>query len=161
MGSQYSDPSFGGASFTKLDNNMAQFTGADGVVNYLRAGESLLDVAKRIPELRKLWEQTYNIRLPAFAEGGMHGGGLRLVGERGWEIEATGPARYWNQQQLANAMNGGSSAALEEEVRAMRAELAQLRAATQAVAEAAGATADVLVRVTNNGNGMVTAAAPL
>lgn len=69
VGSKYSDPSFGGASFTKLDNNMAQFTGADGVVNYLRAGESLLDVAKRIPELRKLWEQQYGIRLPAFAVG--------------------------------------------------------------------------------------------
>lgn len=100
-------------------------------------------------------------KLPKFEGGGWHAGGLRVVGERGWEVEATGPARYWNQQQLANAMNGGGSAALEEEVRAMRAELAQLRAATQAVAEAAGATADVLVRVTNNGNGMVTAAAPL
>lgn len=69
VGSKYSDPSFGGASFTKLDNNMAQFTGADGSIGYIRAGESLLDVAKRIPELRKLWEQTYNIRLPAFAVG--------------------------------------------------------------------------------------------
>lgn len=100
-------------------------------------------------------------KLPKFEGGGWHAGGLRVVGERGWEVEATGPARYWNQQQLANAMNGGGSAALEEEVRAMRAELAQLRAVTQAVAEAAGATADVLVRVTNNGNGMVTAAAPI
>lgn len=69
VGSKYSDPSFGGASFTKLDNNMAQFTGADGSIGYIRAGESLLDVAKRIPELRKLWEQQYGIRLPAFAVG--------------------------------------------------------------------------------------------
>lgn len=131
VGSKYSDPSFGGASFTKLDNNMAQFTGADGVVNYLRAGESLLDVAKRIPELRKLWEQTYNIRLPAFAEGGMHAGGLRLVGERGWEIEATGPARYWNQAQLSQALSAGPAGAGAEvvaELRRLSAQLAQLDA---------------------------------
>ncbi|MFN7041661.1 MAG: hypothetical protein ACK4OH_10895 [Acidovorax temperans] len=132
VGSKYSDPSFGGASFTKLDNNTAQFTGADGVVNYLRAGESLLDVAKRIPELRKLWEQTYNIRLPAFAEGGMHAGGLRLVGERGWEIEATGPARYWNQAQLSQALTpgpaGADNAEVVAELRRVSAQLSRMEA---------------------------------
>ncbi|MDM0011989.1 hypothetical protein QTH87_05990 [Variovorax sp. J22P168] len=46
--------------------------------------------------------------LPAFAEGGMHAGGLRLVGERGWEIEATGPSRIWNQDQLADALSGSA-----------------------------------------------------
>lgn len=45
--------------------------------------------------------------IPAFERGGMHSGGLRLVGERGWEIEAAGPARYWNQQQLGQALQGG------------------------------------------------------
>lgn len=51
-------------------------------------------------------ERITGIKLPAFASGGMHAGGLRLVGERGWEVEATGPARYWNQQQLGQAMRG-------------------------------------------------------
>lgn len=31
--------------------------------------------------------------IPAFARGGLHMGGARLVGERGWEIENTGPSR--------------------------------------------------------------------
>lgn len=132
VGSKYSDPSFGGASFTKLDNNTAQFTGADGVVNYLRAGDSLLDVAKRIPELRKIWEEAYNIRLPAFAEGGMHAGGLRLVGERGWEIEATGPARYWNQAQLSQALTpgpaGADNAEVVAELRRVSAQLSRMEA---------------------------------
>jgi hypothetical protein len=37
--------------------------------------------------------------IPGFAAGGQHGGGWRLVGERGIELEATGPARYYNHQQ--------------------------------------------------------------
>lgn len=118
VGNKYTDPSFNGASFTKLDNNMAAFTGADGVVAYLRESESLLDVAKRVPELRALWEQQYGIKLPAFADGGMHAGGLRLVGERGWEIEATGPARYWNQAQLSQALAGGQGSSNGAEVAA-------------------------------------------
>lgn len=46
--------------------------------------------------------------IPAFATGGMHLGGLRIVGERGPELEATGPARIWNASQTA-AMLGGSA----------------------------------------------------
>ncbi|WP_321276917.1 tape measure protein [Thiomicrorhabdus indica] len=36
--------------------------------------------------------------IPAFAEGGMHSGGLRLVGERGPVLEFTGPSRIVNNQ---------------------------------------------------------------
>jgi len=61
----------------------------------------------------------------------------------------------------AGGGGGSDNAQLLQELRALRAEVAQLKAATQAGADAAGATADVLVRVTNNGNGMVTAAAPI
>ncbi|MDC2858587.1 tape measure protein [Delftia sp. DT-2] len=49
--------------------------------------------------------------IPRFEDGGLHAGGLRLVGERGWEIEATGPARYWNQEQLGRAMAGSGAGA--------------------------------------------------
>lgn len=50
---------------------------------------------------------------PRFAKGGMHGGGFRIVGEEGPELEATGPARYWNADQtrnlLAGARGGGAT----------------------------------------------------
>lgn len=59
--------------------------------------------------------------LPRFAGGGDHTGGLRVVGERGWEVEATGPARIWNQQQLGAALSSGG-AATAEEVAALRSE---------------------------------------
>lgn len=63
--------------------------------------------------------------VPAFAAGGMHLGGLRLVGERGPELEATGPSRIWNAQQTRALMGGGgpdSNAALVAEIRALRSD---------------------------------------
>ncbi|SDZ49146.1 tape measure protein [Delftia lacustris] len=68
--------------------------------------------------------------VPGYATGGMHAGGLRVVGERGWELEATGAARIWNQDQLGRALRGGGDgelwAGVMEEVRALRMEVARL-----------------------------------
>jgi len=50
-----------------------------------------------------------NGELPKFAKGGFHSGGIRLVGENGPEIEATGPARYWSASKSAAAMADASS----------------------------------------------------
>jgi tape measure domain-containing protein len=51
--------------------------------------------------------------IPGFAAGGDHLGGFRVVGEKGWELEATGPARYYSHdrsiamlRQAANANAG-------------------------------------------------------
>lgn len=57
---------------------------------------------------------------PRFAAGGLHVGGLRLVGERGPELEATGPARIWNAEQLAGALDRGAGDTSAAEVRALR-----------------------------------------
>jgi tape measure domain-containing protein len=53
-----------------------------------------------------------------FAAGGLHGGGMRLVGERGPELEVTGPARYMSNATLSSMMNNGNG----EEVRQLREE---------------------------------------
>lgn len=70
--------------------------------------------------------------LPAFANGGLHDGGLRMVGERGWEIEATGPARYWNQSQLSRALsndwdNEGDGNDNGDIIDALKAEIGDLK----------------------------------
>jgi uncharacterized protein YoxC len=57
---------------------------------------------------------------PLFANGGKHSGGLRIVGERGPEIEATGPSRIVSNDKLMNAI--GSSDELVGEIRALRQE---------------------------------------
>lgn len=45
---------------------------------------------------------------PSFADGGVHSGGMRLVGENGPELEATGPSRIFNASQTKNMLSGGS-----------------------------------------------------
>lgn len=82
------------------------------------------------------------ISVPQFAEGGFHAGGLRIVGERGPELEATGPSRVWNQSQLAGALGGNNNAALVAAVdrltaqnARMSAELAEIKASTSKLAE--------------------------
>lgn len=71
-------------------------------------------------EIDKL-SQAIGVPLPAFASGGMHSGGLRIVGENGPELEATGPARIWNAGQTATMLNSGSDSA--EDIQALRAEV--------------------------------------
>lgn len=57
--------------------------------------------------------------------------------------------------------SGGGNSELIAEVRALREEVAALRAANEDTADASNQTAQVLVRVTRNGNGMIVTDAPL
>lgn len=45
--------------------------------------------------------------IPAFETGGLHAGGLRLVGERGPELEVTGPSRIFSASQTQQILGGG------------------------------------------------------
>lgn len=65
--------------------------------------------------------------VPEFAAGGMHMGGMRLVGEKGPELEVTGPSRIYSAQQTKNLLSGGGSEAAAE-IRLLRREVAELRA---------------------------------
>lgn len=73
-----------------------------------------------------------------FATGGYHRGGLRIVGERGRELEATGPSYIFNNA-LTERMLGGDDAdsddqmsysALVEEMRALREQVARMAIST-------------------------------
>lgn len=44
--------------------------------------------------------------IAAFAKGGDHLGGLRIVGEEGPELEATGPSRIFNAKETARILSG-------------------------------------------------------
>ena len=61
--------------------------------------------------------------VPGFASGGSFGGGLRLVGENGPELEVTGPSRIYNANQTAAMLSGGNGQDAANEVRQLRAEL--------------------------------------
>ncbi|QPI08262.1 tape measure protein [Stutzerimonas stutzeri] len=80
-----------------------------------------------------------NGEIPAFARGGFHSGGLRLVGENGPELEVTGPSRIYNASQTAAMLGGGAGS--EAELRALRGEVAGLRSALGAIAKYTESTA--------------------
>lgn len=87
-----------------------------------------LDVIKQA--MAKSDEGMARVRgIPGFANGGDFGGGLRWVGERAIELEATGPSRIHSTQALMSALRNPSegNAALVAEVRALRQEVAALR----------------------------------
>lgn len=65
----------------------------------------------------------FGLSIPGFAGGGDFMGGLRIVGENGPELEATGPSRIFSAGQTARLM-GGDNSDLIAEVRALRAEVA-------------------------------------
>lgn len=88
-----------------------------------------------------------------YATGGMHLGGLRIVGEQGPELEATGPARIWNAGQTA-AFLGGGSAALAAELKALREENRNMRAELQAIAQHTNGTRKLLERAMPNGSAL-------
>lgn len=59
-----------------------------------------------------------------FALGGYHSGGIRMVGERGPEIEATGPSRVFSANQTKRMMQNPD---LVEAVKSMKQEISELR----------------------------------
>lgn len=61
------------------------------------------------------------VRVPGFASGGDFGGGIRLVGERGPELEVTGPSRIFSANKTAEMLAGTGGAA--SEIRALREEM--------------------------------------
>lgn len=63
---------------------------------------------------------------PGYASGGMHAGGLRIVGENGPELEATGPARIYSAPQTRQIM-GGDQTEVVRAVKDLKAEVARLR----------------------------------
>ena len=92
--------------------------------------------------------------VPAFASGGYHSGGLRLVGENGPELEVTGPSRIFTAQQLQAGGGGQGSAALIAEIQALRAEVVGLRAEARATAGHTSKTAKLLGRAMPDGEGI-------
>lgn len=87
----------------------------------------------------------FGVPVGTYANGGLHSGGLRVVGENGPELEATGPSRIYNANQLGNMMGGGATA---EEVRALRDEL---KVVMFQIAKNTGKTSDQLQRWDGDG----------
>lgn len=86
-----------------------------------------------------------NLNIQQYANGGLHSGGLRIVGENGPELEATGASRIYNANQLSDMMGGGATA---EEVKALRDEL---KLAMYQIAKNTGKSYDLMNRWDGDG----------
>jgi hypothetical protein len=89
--------------------------------------------------------------VPAFAGGGYHSGGIRLVGEHGPELEVTGPSRIFNASQIRGFGGQSDNAEIVAELRAIRKENAELRAELRAITIHTSNTADATRRMDKNG----------
>lgn len=88
-----------------------------------------------------------------FANGGDFGGGLRLVGERGPELEVTGPSRIFNADQTASMLRSGG--ANNDEL------IVELRAVRRAVEQSTITSSKayrMLANLTPNGDALQTRA---
>ena len=86
-----------------------------------------------------------NQYIKPYANGGLHSGGLRIVGENGPELEATGPSRIYNSNQLGNMLNHNATA---DEVKALREEL---KVAMYQIAKNTGKSYDLMNRWDGDG----------
>lgn len=150
LGAAKADPvASAGGSIAKLYQELlgrpADSAGLDYWQNAVAGGLSLDQVRKMIME-----SSEYK-GIPGFASGGMFGGGLRIVGENGPELEATGPSRIWSASQTAALLSraGGDSggAAMAAELKALREEVKGLRAEARATAGHTEKTSRLLNRV--------------
>ena len=85
--------------------------------------------ASFLKKLRKKMAEQGTV--PGFAAGGMFGGGPRIVGENGPELEVTGPSRIYSKQDTSNMFRDPDLASavqgLRNEVSGMRSEQLQLQ----------------------------------
>ena len=93
---------------------------------------------------------------PAFASGGSFTGGLRIVGEHGPELEATGPSRIFNADQTRSLLQSGGGSEVVAELRALRQSNEDMRSELRAIASASVKTAKILGRVTQDGESITT-----
>lgn len=70
--------------------------------------------------------------LPRFATGGFHSGGLRIVGERGPEIEYTQPSRIFSNAESKRLLDLSEVVA---ELKQLREELSEVRKSTRQTAD--------------------------
>jgi hypothetical protein len=97
---------------------------------------------------------TDKLPIEQFANGGDFAGGVRIVGERGPEVELTGASRIFTASQTAEMFKGGNSegnAALLEEVKALREETKATRVEMQAMRAENSQNAHSMIQATKAG----------
>ncbi len=142
------------------DNTRSQvdaILGVDTTINKLLGGKSpfvasIQSMAQSIISIAKASKADDGI--PRFAAGGLHFGGLRIVGERGPELEYTGPSRIISNSDL-NKISGQQIIVNG----AQKEDIEKLLIVAREISESTRKAADLLTRVTRDGESLATSAA--
>lgn len=96
------------------------------------------------------------LAVPGFAAGGDFAGGWRIVGERGPELEATGPARIFDAGTTARIFsgNGENEAVMRELLAEIKGTRQDQRAQSAAVVSYMGRVAQILQSVSQDGTAL-------
>lgn len=130
--------------------NLGREGDPEGIAYWKETFGSSID-QNEIDFFRTIAQINGEVPLPKFASGGLHFGGLRIVGENGPELEATGSAKIWDANQTSRMLGGDMS----NELRALREEMENLRYETRATAINTAKTTKVLERVTRDGESLL------
>lgn len=142
-----------GITNTKVAQVMSGITGISVKIDTLLARPAANDSKRSLDEGAILLDQFFP---GVYANGGMHEGGLRIVGEKGPELEATGPSRIYSNKQTKDLLGNQE---LIKEIQELRKEVASLRFASQQTELHTRKTKDLLVRVSKDGQALYTEAA--
>lgn len=126
-----------GGTMQRISDSMGLFIDAAGKGATFSQNDTPYTLAASSEAYRQYLLQKYGAWSgPSFAGGGYHAGGLRLVGERGPELEFTGPSHILSASDTAALLSGGGLAAavaqLSREVSELRAEARTAQAAIAA-----------------------------
>jgi hypothetical protein len=124
-----------------------------GLSDTANADRSAADAALVTYQTARAYANATAAALPAFASGGQHEGGWRIVGENGPEIENTGASRIYSNGQSKSLLNMDE---LLVEIRQLRSDV---RAGQQAIAHNTLRTAKILRDVTQDGTAITTVVA--
>lgn len=103
-------PDIEGFNFWKSAIETNAISIADLYKTFTQSAEYLNLVRNTVNEFNSIMGSvTVSGSIPGFASGGYHSGGLRIVGENGPELEATGEARLWNAVQTQQMISGAAS----------------------------------------------------
>lgn len=112
----------------RLEAALKRYGLQDETVLGLTAAMTKLDNAlSNLSRVQAAAAAAYGITLPAFASGGLHAGGLRIVGENGPEIEATGASRIYNQAQMREILSGREAGVSEAVLQAILSQISAMR----------------------------------
>lgn len=92
----------------------------DGLSNYSRQQAEAMAAALEAMNEAEREEYLRTRSVPGFATGGAHAGGWRVVGERGPELEYTGPSMIFNRAQAGGLVDMGP---VRDELRALREDM--------------------------------------